>query len=283
MTRRLDAAIRDAARRLSASPTPTLDARVLMKAALGCDDAALIAGCDRLLSAAETARFEAMVERRRLDEPVAHIAGKREFWSLDIEVAPGVLVPRTDSETLIEAALRRRGRNEALAILDLGSGSGALLCALLSEFPSATGLAVDCDERAVALSARNLQRLGFAVRSRALRGDWFAAVAGVFDLIITNPPYIRLKDRDALPREVSCYEDARALFAGEDGLDAIRRILPEAALRLSGDGLLIVEFGEGQADMVKELARNAFPRAKIGLDCDLGGRPRAAAVDLREG
>lgn len=277
----LEFAIRRAAARLTDSPTPALDARVLMKAALCCDEAALIARGEEALDERARARFDQMVERRRRHEPVAHIVGRREFWSLEIEVEPGILVPRTESETLVEAVVRRRDAGEALKIIDIGSGSGALLCALLSAFPAASGVAADIDEQAVALTARNLARLGFAARANAFKGDWFDAVDREFDVIVANPPYIPAGDRDALPAEVRDFENARALFAGEAGLDAIRAILGAAPARLAPGGLMVLEFGAGQKDAVNELAAAAFPKAAIAVAPDLAGRPRVLIVDLR--
>lgn len=276
----LDRLVRWGASRLSGSPTPMLDARVLAKAAFALDDAALIATGDQVVAEDGAVRYGAMIDRRSADEPVAHIIGRREFWSIDIEVYPGVLVPRADSEALIEAVVSRRARHEPLSIIDLGCGSGALLCALLAEFPEAKGLGVDIDPRAVALTARNLERFGFADRAHAALGNWFDGIRGIFDVIISNPPYIRTADRDSLPREVRDFENPAALFAGADGLDACRAILSAAPGRLASAGLAVLEFGAGQADAVNEIATAAFPAARIAIESDLSGRPRAAIIDL---
>jgi release factor glutamine methyltransferase len=257
-----------------------LDARVLAKWALGATDVELITMDRQPIDDASRARLDAAFLRRASGEPVAHIIGRREFWSLDIEVEPGILVPRADSETLIEAVVRLRARQAPLSIIDLGCGSGALLCALLTEFPAATGLGVDIDPAAVALTARNLIRLGFADRARAARGDWFEGIGDRFDVIVSNPPYIRTADRDALSREVRDFENPAALFAGADGLDAYRAILSAAPARLAAAGLAALEFGAGQAQAVNEIARAAFPAAQIALENDLSGRPRAVIIDL---
>ncbi len=277
---RLDALIRWAAARFTSSPTPVIDARVLAKAAFALDDSGLIVESGTVVDAGALARFLVMVERRERDEPVAHITGRREFWSLDIEVAPGILTPRTDSETLIEAAIQRRAATAPLRILDLGCGSGALICALLSAYPAAEGLAVDLNPDAAALTARNIHRLGFSRRARAHCGDWFDGIAGDFDLIISNPPYIRTVDLETLPREVRDFESPLALFAGMDGLGAFRAILERAPPFLAEGGLMILEFGEGQAAAVNKLATNAFPAARIAVESDLSGRPRALVIDL---
>lgn len=258
-----------------------IDARALAKAAFGLDDAALIAGGMQTVDAEAVDRFVSMAARRALNEPVAHIVRRREFWSLDLEVAPGILVPRADSETLIEAILKRRCRHESLRIVDLGCGSGALLCALLSEFPNARGIGVDINPGAIGVTSRNISRLGFSARARAKEGDWFGAVDGAFDIIISNPPYIRAADRDSLPREVRDYESPLALFAGADGLDAYRSIFSSAPAHIAAEGLLTLEFGEGQAGAVNEIATAAFPKARIGVENDLAGRPRALVIDLR--
>lgn len=192
----LDALVRWGASRLTKSPTASLDARVLAKSCFGIDDVVLIAERNRPVDAASADRYAAMIERRILEEPIAHIIGRREFWSLEIEAPPGILVPRTDSETLIEAVTRRRDRSAGFEILDLGSGSGALLCALLSEFHAARGLAIDAEPQAVATTRRNLERLGFATRARVARGNWFDGIDVRFDIIVSNPPYIRTIDRD---------------------------------------------------------------------------------------
>ena len=278
---RIDALIRWAAAEFGASPTPMIDARALAKAAIGLDDAALIADGARTIGAEALARFVSMVARRAEGEPVAHIVGQREFWSLDLEVAPGILVPRADSETLIEAVIKRRGRHEVLKIIDLGCGSGALLCALLSEFPNARGIGVDINPDAVAVTSRNISRLGFSTRARAEEGDWFGGVERAFDIVIANPPYIRTTDRGSLPREVRDYESPLALFAGADGLDSYRSIFSSAPAHIAADGLLALEFGERQAGQVNEIATAAFPKARIAVENDLAGRPRALVIDLR--
>lgn len=278
---RIEALIRWAAAEFTRSPTPMIDARVLAKAAFGVDDAQLIADGSRSASDAELVLFVSMISRRAKEEPVAHIVGRREFWSLEFEVAPGILVPRADSETLIDAVLSRRRRDAPLKIVDLGCGSGALLCALLSEFPKASGLGVDIDPKAVGLTLRNIARLGFSARARAEAGDFLNATNERFDIVISNPPYIRTGDRDRLPGEVRNFESPLALFGGEDGLAAYRAILERAPGRLAEGGLMVLEFGEDQAGPVNEIARSAFPEALISVENDLAGRPRALVIDLR--
>lgn len=279
----LGAVLRWGAARLGASQTATLDARVLMKAASGLDDLGLILNDGEALTAEARDRFAAMIARRALQEPVAYITGKREFWSLPILVEPGILVPRADSETLIAAILDRRDASRPWRILDLGCGSGALLCALLASMPNATGLGVDISENAVALTNRNLAALGFSARGQAVSGDWTAPASGPFDIVLSNPPYIADGARQTLPRDVGVYEDPRALFAGADGLDAYRalaRLLPASA---SHGALIALELGAGQASEAAALFRAAFPAAVITTRPDLAGTARALIIDLADG
>lgn len=278
---RVGALLRWAAAQLRRSPTAMIDARALAKAAFRLDDAGLIL-CDGFVPEREPVdEFIAMVRRRAGEEPVAHIVGKREFWSLEIELAPGILVPRTDTEILIETILAKRDRRDPLRVLDLGCGSGAILCALLTEFRAAEGVGADIDPAAVETTMRNLRRLGLSHRSNAVESDWFSGLEGRFDIIVSNPPYIPIADRGFLPREVRDFENPLALFGGEDGLAAYRVILGGARNRLASDGLLALEIGWEQAESVNTMAAAAFPDAQIAVKNDLEGRNRGVFVDLR--
>lgn len=277
----LERHLRAAAARLANSETPHLDARVLAKHALGLDDAGLILAGDRRLAENERAAIDALIDRRVCGEPVAQIVGVKEFFGLSFEMAPGVLTPRPDSETLIEAALSRRNRAAAWRALDLGTGTGCLLCALLSGFANASGVGVDINDKAVALARRNAGRLGFGGRAAFIEGDWEAAPREAFDLIISNPPYIPDGERAGLARDVREFEDPRALFGGPDGLDGYRAALAAAAARVSPAGLIILELGAGQDGAVSGLARALFPGARIEFDADLAGRPRAIVIEPR--
>lgn len=278
----INAALRWGAAHLPESQSPALDARVLLKAALNVDDARIIADGARVLTVAEAAQYSMMIARRSKQEPVAYITGIREFWSLPIAVVRPVLAPRADSETLIVAAIERRDRSRPIRILDLGCGSGALLCALLREFPNASGVGVDLDTRAATLTGRNLARLGFSTRASAIAGDWTAPIEGRFDIVVSNPPYIAETQRGLLPPEVEAFESPSALFAGADGLDAHRRLASLLPPVLAPGGLIVLEIGFDQAAAAKALYGGAFPGAPPTIVKDLGGRDRALIIDLGE-
>lgn len=277
----LERHLRALAARLANSETPHLDARVLAKHALGLDDAGLILAGDLQITEDERAALEALIARRACGEPVAQIVGEKDFFGLTFETAPGVLTPRPDSESLIGAAIARRDRDAPLRILDLGTGTGCLLCALLSAFPNGSGVGVDINPDSVALARRNAARLGFGARAAFIEGGWEAAPRAAFDLIISNPPYIPDADRAGLAPDVVDFEDPRALFGGPDGLDGYRAVLAAAALRISPAGLIILELGAGQDEAVRALARAVFPGERMETDADLASRPRAFVIDLR--
>jgi release factor glutamine methyltransferase len=255
-----------AARALGAvSETPRLDAELLLAHALGeTREALLLSGQERAVPPA----FDALVERRLAHEPVAYITGRRAFWSIELTVTPAVLIPRPDSETLIEAAVARLGAAGPARVLDLGTGSGALLLAALSEWPSAEGLGIDASEAALAVARDNAVALGLDDRARFAKAGWEQAGEGGFDLILCNPPYIATDE--ALPAEVYEYEPHGALFAGADGLDDYRAIA--AALRLPPGGIACVEIGHTQAAAVSALfAAAGFATA---IRPDIAGRDR---------
>lgn len=275
----LEARLRKNAARLTLSDTPHLDMRIMAKAALGLEDAALLLSSDRLLSADEIARLDAMVARRMAGESVAHIVGEKEFYGLVFKLAPGVLSPRPDTETLIDAAGRRLHPAASLRILDLGVGSGAILCSLLHAFPNATGVGVDCNFAAALCARTNALRLGFGARTRVLCGRWMEALSGEFDLIVSNPPYIPMGAARELPPEIRLFEDPRALFAGVDGLAAYRAILPAARALMSQHSLMLLEFGISQAEALSGLAGEWFPDHAIAVEPDIAGRPRVLVLE----
>ncbi|SDA36756.1 release factor glutamine methyltransferase [Sphingomonas sp. NFR15] len=239
-----------------------------MAHALGVSREALLLG--RLDDAVPDA-FAALLARRLTHEPVAYITGRRAFWTIDLTVGPGVLIPRADSETLIEAAIDHFAGRAPVRILDLGTGPGTLLLAALDQWPQATGLGVDASAAALDYARRNAQGLGMADRADFRLGDWAAGIGGTFDLILANPPYIGT--REPLPREVRDHEPGTALFAGEDGLDDYRAIVPQLAPLLAPGGAAILEIGATQADAVSELL--AAAGFAVALRRDLAGHARA--------
>lgn len=262
----LNAATDAAIRRFEAAgiASPRLDARLLLAASLG---------KDACLNEETLARLEPMVSRRIAGEPVSRILGMREFWSLDFALSPATLDPRPDSETLIEAALARiADRRLALRIADLGTGTGCLLLALLSELPEASGVGVDIEPRAVRAAAANARRLGLDARASFIAGDWGAGLAREFDCVLSNPPYIPSGDIAGLPPEVRC--DPRiSLDGGSDGLDGIRGAAGAVARLLKPGGLALIEIGAGQARAAADIASRAG-LGFLAIDNDLAGHPR---------
>ncbi|HEV7458418.1 MAG TPA: peptide chain release factor N(5)-glutamine methyltransferase [Roseococcus sp.] len=222
------------------------------------------------------ARFEAALARRAAREPLAFITGRAGFWTLELEVAPHTLIPRADTETLVEAALARGVAPRR--VLDLGTGTGALLLAVLSEFPEATGVGVDLKPEAAALAARNAVRTGLAPRASFLAGDWATALEARFDLVLSNPPYIAAAEIPALMPEVARHEPASALDGGADGLDAYRAITTALPRLLAPGGAAVLELGVGQAEAVAALAQ-ATGLSVAGLRADLSGIPRAILLE----
>lgn len=256
----------------STSDTPRLDAELLMAAALG-------VGRDRLIldnpKGEAPAAFFDFVERRRAGEPVAYITGHRAFWTVDLEVGPGALVPRPDSETLIAAAVEHfTGTTGPARVLDLGTGPGTLLLAALDEWPAAHGVGIDASDAALAYARRNAERLGMAKRADFRIGNWAEGIGERFDLILCNPPYVAA-DGETGPG-VADYEPAEALFAGPEGLDDYRRLAPEIGRLLAPAGLAAIEIGFDQAESASELFREQGLSPTVALD--LGDRPRALLI-----
>ena len=253
-------ALRRGAARLRAAgvEAPSRDARLLLAEATGRDSSRLVTFPERTLGAGELAAYEAFLTRRARREPVSRILGRREFWSLDFAVTADTLDPRPETETLVEAVLARLPDPKAeVRILDLGCGSGCILLALLAELRRARGLGVDCSAAAVEVAGRNAEALGLEDRAAFQVGDWARGLAGGWQAIVSNPPYIVETDIEDLAPEVKVYDPDTALSGGADGLDAYRVLLPQAARLLAPDGLLAVEFGAGQAEVVGRLAEAA--------------------------
>ncbi len=258
----------DAARRLgTVSGTARLDAELLMAHALGVSREVLL--LSRLEDEVPSA-FGALVMRRLGSEPVAYITGTRDFWTISLNVSPAVLIPRPDSETLIEVAVGHFGKAGPKRVLDLGTGSGALLLAALSEWPNASGVGVDASEAALAVAAANANRLGFADRAAFALGDWGERLDERFDLILCNPPYV--ESGAMLAAEVADYEPAKALFSGKDGLGDYRRLMPQFARLVTPGAMIALEIGAEQAEVVSALALQSGLSARCFKD--LTGRSR---------
>jgi release factor glutamine methyltransferase len=254
------------------SSSPRLDAEVLLAHALGRSRAALFTGRADAVPADIAEHYLGMIRERQAWRPVAQITGRREFWSLDLEVTPDVLSPRPETELLVERALAHLPEDRSARVLDLGTGSGAVALALASERERCAVTATDRSEAALAVAQRNAGRLGLGgIRFRA--GDWFAAVAeSAFDVIVSNPPYIADAEWPTTDAELR-FEPRAALAAGADGLDALRTIIGGASAHLATDGWLIVEHGAAQGPAVAGLML-AAGFTSVATSADLAGRPR---------
>lgn len=253
----------------------SLDARVLLEHALGMSREQLLIKADEMMTAAQYEYYRTLVGMRMRRQPVAQIIGRREFFGLTFKVTPQVLDPRPDSETLIEAVSRRqRDRAAPLRVLDLGTGSGCLLLTLLYEFPNATGTGVDISPDALAVAQENAMRLGLQSRVQFVQSHWCMQVAGEFNVIISNPPYIPTADIAGLAPEVSGHEPKLALDGGADGLNCYRVVVASIKQHLAQDGFAVLELGIGQQQAVEELAlQNGLKPA--GIAHDIQGIARA--------
>jgi release factor glutamine methyltransferase len=252
---------------------PHREARILLAHVLGVDLAGLLRQRAEEVEPGEKERFEQLVARRAAHAPAALLLGHREFWSLDFLVTPDTLIPRPDSELIIEAAVELHPDRKVGRILDLGTGTGCLLLAALSEFSDAWGLGIDRSQAAAAVAQRNAGRLGLSDRAAIMVGDWTQAIAGRFDLLLCNPPYIQAADIAGLMPEVALHEPLSALDGGVDGLDPYRRLFPGLHRRLAPGGMALFEFGLGQAAALLDLARQAALTV-VAVREDLAGRPR---------
>jgi release factor glutamine methyltransferase len=257
-------------------PDARREARLILAHALGIGPVTVLGYPERPVD--DAGRYEDLIARRAAREPLSHLTGRREFWSLEFEVTPATLDPRADSETLVEAALAATpDRRAALSIVDFGAGTGCLLLALLSELPNARGLGVDIGEDTLAVACRNAARLGLSDRATFVRGNWGESLVGPFDLIVGNPPYIPAGEIAALQPEVADYEPRRALDGGPDGLRAYRRLGPDIACLLKPGGVAVLEFGLGQGAAVARLmsAENLIVQ---GFSADLAGHDRCLTL-----
>ncbi len=276
MTKTLVSVWTDVRKRLEAAgvDSPVLDARLLLEAGAGVSRLDIVTDPRRAISDEQVHAVDVLTKRREAREPVSHILGRKHFWTLDLAVSANVLTPRPETEFVVEAGLQETLPADAPhRILDLGTGSGAIMLALLKERPNATGVAIDISEEALAVVRANAEQLGVAERLQAGQGNWAEHIDERFDLVVSNPPYIRTSDIDGLEPEVSRFEPRVALDGGADGLAAYRIIAAALPSLLKPGGAFALEVGAGQAESVKALAEEAGlatgePRR------DLSGIPR---------
>jgi release factor glutamine methyltransferase len=265
----------DVKRRLEAAgvDTPVFDARLLVETGAGVSRLDIVTDPRRVLSDDQVAAVDALTRRREAREPMAHVIGRRHFWTIELAVTPDVLIPRPETELLVESAIHTLAPDQPANVLDLGVGSGAILFAILKERPRAIGVGVDVSGDALAIARLNAKALGMSDRVDLRVGDWASGLEGEFDLVVSNPPYIPSNDIDALQPEVARFEPRLALDGGVDGLNAYRAIVTALPRLLKPGGAFALEVGIGQAEDVRALAEAA------GLSTgparrDLAGIPR---------
>lgn len=277
----LNALLRDGARRLRDAQieSAALDARLLLCRASGLRHDKLISKSGETAGVDVTEEFERLLLRRQAGEPVARILGEKEFWGLPFALSPHTLVPRPDSECLIDAALGHvKDKTLPLRLLDLGTGSGCLLLALLSELPNATGTGVDISQGAIATATENAARLGFGHRAEFVVGNWAEGVAGIFDLVISNPPYIPSAEIEQLAPDVRDHDPRRALEGGLDGLDCYRIILEALPQLLAPGGIAVLETSPHLYADLCALAEASPQLEAIAAIADLAGRARGLTL-----
>jgi release factor glutamine methyltransferase len=273
--------VAEGAERLASGPHPDRarqDAETLFLHVLGKNKAWLLAHPEKELSASETARYGDLLERRYLGEPIQYLIGETEFCGLPFLVTPDVLIPRPETELLVEKTIHLGPLFRKPRLVDVGTGSGAIAITFAHDWSHAEITAIDLSASALALARRNAERIGFADCIRFLQGDLLAPVAQEqFDIVVSNPPYVPTTDRDALAVEVRDHEPALALFAGPDGLDIYRRLIPQAFACLVPGGFLVLEIGYGQSEAVAEFLATAGFR-QIEFIPDLQSIPRVACA-----
>lgn len=255
-----------------------LDAEVLARRVLGWDRARFLADRNEKASSVFLLNYEHLVARRERREPVSYILGTREFWGLEFEVGPDVLIPRPESELIIEEALERIDKDSRPLIVDVGTGSGCLAVVLAREVPGARLVATDVSLRALAVARRNAARHGVIDRVTFVETSFLDGLAETPDIIVSNPPYVPSVSGPGLTPEVRDYEPTVAVFGGEDGLDGLRSVLEEAAAKLAPGGWLIMEFGYGQDESVTALVKNITALSLVKIRNDLQDIPRTAVV-----
>lgn len=275
----IEAARRDLSRKFKDAgiESPELDARILVGAALGLELTGLVTRSTAILARDDARRLATFADRRLAGEPIARIIGEKEFWGLRFKLSPDTLVPRPDTETVVAAALdfaRTMSSNKSPRIADIGTGSGAILLALLSELAHASGIGTDIARAALVTAKQNAEALGVGDRAEFVLSDYFAAVSDRFDIIVSNPPYVRTADIESLTREVRNHEPRRALDGGADGFEAYRALCVQSCGHLEPGGDLIVEVGHDQADEVARLMKASGLNVVKPFRCDLAGIPR---------
>ena len=278
--------VAEARERLRAAGIPgddaDLDARLLAQEALGWDTARFHAHGDEPSPTGFAARFDALVMRRSGREPLAYIVGRREFWNLTFDVSPAVLIPRPETELLVEAALEQLAPGSRAHVADICTGSGCIAVALAHARPNIEVTAVDVSPDALGIAQRNAERYAVTGRVRVVPGDLLAKTATLFDLIVCNPPYVPTTDYASLQAEVRSYEPPVALFGGRDGLEIIRRLVDESVTHLVPGGTLLMEFGLGQADAVSQLISSTPGLRMVALRRDLRGILRIAIAERHQ-
>jgi release factor glutamine methyltransferase len=260
------------------SDSARLDSELLMAHALGIERLGVYLQYDRPLDDHELDTIRTLLRRRGRGEPIAHLTGRREFYGRSFRVTPAVLIPRPETETLVERAIKvAREQGGDLRIADLGTGSGCLACTLAAELPGATVIASDLSAAALAVAAENAEALGVAGRVLFVEGSWTEGLVADLDLVVSNPPYVTSAEMEELPRDVT-FEPRLALDGGADGLDAYRDLLPAVAERAPGVCWVGLEVDSRRADAVAELSRGIWPEAAIVIVDDLSRRPRVVEI-----
>lgn len=274
----IGAALGDGAAQLASSPMARRDAELLLMHVLGCDRAYLLTYPEMRMTAEQAALYQAWLARRARHEPVQYIVGEWEFFGLKFRVTPDVLIPRPETEHLVEVALARVDRDQPVQIADIGTGSGAIAVALAHALPQARVAALDISKAALEVAQGNAQRHGLNHRIRFVESDLLGAVSGEqFDMIVSNPPYVA--ENEELEAQVRDYEPALALFAGLEGLDIYGRLIPQAQMALKAGGWLLLEMGHGQRDALAQLLREWDD---VGFVTDLQGIPRVVCARRTE-
>ncbi len=268
--------------RLHTSPSPALDARLLLECALGRDHAYLVAHGDDALTAAQDDVYRALLARASAGEPIPYLTGHAPFFELEVAVSPAVLIPRPETEQLVEMALAWAQKRGPLRVIDVGTGSGCIAVTLARRLPAARIAAVDLSAAALVVARANVARHAPG-RVALARGDLLAALAPGIDLIVANLPYVTRQEWTALPDGVKSYEPVLALDGGTDGLALIRALLPQAAARLRPGGLVLLEIGWQQGAAAAALARSSFPDAHVAVRPDFAGLDRIVAIDTGTG